>query len=78
MDNYVVAILIGTEWYLATPVPASAYGLTVSDGGSDKIWSEVRTTAMLCRVGGERASYVLPTPPDGQQTGGVVAQGGEG
>lgn len=77
MDDYVVAILIGAEWYLATPVPASAYGLTVADGGSDKIWSEVRTTAMLCRVGEERASYVLPTPPDGQQPGGV-AQGGEG
>lgn len=64
MDVHVVAVLIGEDWYLARPAEASEYGLLAVDGGTSKVWSELRTTALLCRVGQERASYVLPTPKE--------------
>ena len=68
MDGITYAVLIGKEWYLATPSTGAAYGLVVTDGGTDKVWSELRTTALLCRVGEERAHYALPTPTAQEET----------
>jgi hypothetical protein len=46
----ICAIKIQGTWFVATPVPAKAFGLP--DDGREQ-WSELRTTAWLGAVGEE-------------------------
>ncbi len=57
-DRPIFAVLIGERWYIATQADPSEYGLIALEPGR-KVWSEDRTTALLCAVGEERKRICL-------------------
>lgn len=45
----VYAIFVNGQWYLAQLVLASEYGVEDDDEYSEPVWSELRTTAYICK-----------------------------
>lgn len=63
-ETALFAIEVGGDWRIAKIVKASAYGEPMSRGlnwpANTEVWSDVQTTALLCRVGEEKQRVALP------------------
>lgn len=54
-DKPIFAVKIRERWYIATQADPSEYGLPATGA----VWSEDRTTALLCEVGQEAIRICL-------------------